>query len=315
MRHAGTVMSPGIRDMVGRLPYAPGVYRFRDVRGRTAYIGRATELRSRVASYWGDLRDRWHLAAMVAGVTRIEAVVCDSTHEAAWLERNLLERSLPRWNRTRGGQESPVYLRLDPSPGAPGLRVSYEVAADHPDAGVRFFGPYLGGLRARQAIAALHRLAPLAYTGTRLTGSERDLAGKRGVLETDRAGLIERLTSVLEREPEAVFGARAALERLRDRAAEALAFELAGQIQLELQSLDWITSTQRVTTMDSHDGVVGGWSDGVLVAFTVRAGRIDGWEQRRCTAARAEPVVRQTPPSWAYFAHRNAELAAALAPR
>ena len=46
-------MSPGIRDMVGRLPYAPGVYRFRDRQGRIAYVGRATELRSRVASYWG----------------------------------------------------------------------------------------------------------------------------------------------------------------------------------------------------------------------------------------------------------------------
>ena len=248
---------------------------------------------------------------MVAGVTRIEAVVCDSPHEAAWLERNLLERALPRWNRTRGGQESPVYLRLDPRPAAPGLRVTHDI--DDIDGGVRFFGPYLGGLRARQTVAALHRLAPLAYTGTRLSGSERDMAGKRGLAATDRGGLIERLTAILERDPEAMAQARTALEALRDRAAEALAFELAGQIQLELQALEWVTSVQRVTTMDSHDVVVGGWSDGILSCFTVRAGRLDGWAQRRCTLARAAALVERTPASWAYFAHRNAELAAALA--
>jgi len=36
---------------------------------------------------------------MVARVARVEAVACDSAHEAAWLERNLLERARLRWNR------------------------------------------------------------------------------------------------------------------------------------------------------------------------------------------------------------------------
>ena len=90
---------------VARLPRSPGVYRFRDARGRVLYVGRASVLRSRVSSYWPDLRDREHLAAMVARVARVEAVTCDSVHEAAWLERNLLEASLPPWNRTPGGQE------------------------------------------------------------------------------------------------------------------------------------------------------------------------------------------------------------------
>ena len=86
--------------VIGQLPCAPGVYRFRDAGGRVLYVGPATTLRSRVASYWSDLRDREHLGPMVARVARIEAVACDSAHEAAWLERNLLETSLPRWNRS-----------------------------------------------------------------------------------------------------------------------------------------------------------------------------------------------------------------------
>lgn len=81
-------------------------------------------------------------------------------HEAAWLERNLLEVSLPRWNRTPGGQESAVYIRMSTAPAAPGLSAVYHA---EPAGQVSYFGPYLGGLRVRQAIAALHRIAPLSY--------------------------------------------------------------------------------------------------------------------------------------------------------
>ena len=146
---------------VARLPGSPGVYRFRDAAGRVLYVGRASTLRSRVASYWSDLADREHLTQMVARVARIEAVLCDSVHEAAWLERNLLETSLPPWNRTPGGQESAVYIRLDAGPASPGLTVTYQT---EPADQVRYFGPYLGGLRVRRATAALHRIVPLRYT-------------------------------------------------------------------------------------------------------------------------------------------------------
>jgi excinuclease ABC subunit C len=49
---------------------------------------------------------------MVKGIARVEAVVCGSEHEAARLERNLLEQRLPPWNKTAGGQEVPVWIRL-----------------------------------------------------------------------------------------------------------------------------------------------------------------------------------------------------------
>ena len=102
-----------VRAVVSRLPTGPGVYRFRDSRGRALYVGRAVNLRRRVTSYWGDLGDRPYLTRMVAQAERVEAVACDSGHEAAWLERNLLERAKPRWNRALGGLDVPVCIRLD----------------------------------------------------------------------------------------------------------------------------------------------------------------------------------------------------------
>jgi len=47
-----------VREVIGRLPSAPGVYRFRDATGRVLYIGRAVDPRRRVASYLGGLKVR-----------------------------------------------------------------------------------------------------------------------------------------------------------------------------------------------------------------------------------------------------------------
>jgi excinuclease ABC subunit C len=299
-----------MRDRIARLPTEPGVYRFRDADDSVLYIGRATSLRSRVASYWSDLRGRGHLAPMVTSIARIEAVAAGSVHEAAWLERNLLETALPHWNRTPGGQETVVYLRLDDRPAAPRLTVEHLVRPrDH----ARYFGPYLGGLRARQAARALGRIFPLSATGTRLRGAQLDIARARGVAGADRRVLIRRVAAVLERRPAAVATARTALEQLRDQAAGTLAFELAARLQAEIQSLDWITSTQRVAIMDATDFEICGWSGMTLVCFGVRGGRLSQWAQRGCSEAEAAPYLAATPASWARFAQRAAELAAALA--
>ena len=289
---------------------APGVYRFRDAPGRVLYVGRAGALRSRVASYWSGLGGREHLSPMVARIARIEAISCDSAHEAAWLERKLLETSLPRWNRTPGGQEKAVYIRIDAGPVTPGLRVAFQAEPAGP---ARYFGPYLGGLRVRRAVCALNRILPLAYTGTRLGGTERDMARVRGVADGDRASLTGSLTAILERQPAAVSRARSQLEELRDGAASALAYELAAQIQGEIEALDWITSSQRVTTMDAPRLTVAGWSSGLLVQFSIHGGRLCRWSQCTCSRSAAAGALAATPAGWRDFTQRNAELAVSLA--
>jgi excinuclease ABC subunit C len=167
----------------------PGVYRFRDATGQVLYLGRVVALRRRVASYWGDLGDRAHLAPMVAAIAAVEAVVCDSAHEAAWLERNLLREELPPWNRVPdGGQESEVWIHVAASAREPGLRVTHRPPPrSGPTAGAgrgrgpdrggsRGFGPYLGGQRARLAVSGLSRLFPLEYTAEQPAGTLREMA-------------------------------------------------------------------------------------------------------------------------------------------
>lgn len=297
------------RAAVAELPSGPGVYRFRDSRGRVLYIGRAADLRRRVSSYWGGLGDRMQLSRMVIHIARVEAVVCDSEHEAAWLERNLLERELPYWNRTRG-QEVPVYVRLDPQPASPRLTVVHTPALSP---GSRYFGPYLGGHKVRLAVSALLRVMPLTYAGEDQSGFGRDMARVRAVDPGDRDALIEAVTAVLDRDSAALRSFRGELGRRRDRAALGLAFELAARLQAEIEAIDWVVSEQKAALQEPRDFDVHGWAGGVLVRFDVRAGRLCAWRQRACSEAAARPQVSATPAAWAEFAHRNAELAARLA--
>ena len=287
-----------------RLPQAPGVYRFRDQAGRVLYVGRAVSLRRRVLSYWGDLGDRGHLAPMVARIARVEAVVCDSAHEAAWLERNLLERRLPPWNRSVGGGEAEVWIRLSVQPRHPGLIV---VAC------ARDFGPYLGGQKARDAVSGLGRVLPLAHAADGQAGAERDLARLRGASPCARAELARAIAAVLRRDRTRA-ALRAELTARRAAAAAALAFEFAGKLQAELEALDWITGEQKITgaPWGQDDADVYGWADGVLVCFEIRGGRMSGWRQHPCAAAAARRYLDRSPPGWAPFAARNAELAARL---
>ena len=295
----------------GCLPLAPGVYRFRDAAGRVLYVGRAVSLRRRVASYGGDLGDRRHLAVMVARIARVEAVPCDSAHEAAWLERNLLQRRLPPWNRSpSGGQEAEVWIRLSASARAPGLTVVHQPGP--PDGATRYFGPYLGGQKVREAVSGLGRVLPLAYAADAAAGTARDLARVRGAAPGARAALAGALTAVLDRDPAAVTSLQAELTARRDAAAAALAFEFAGRLQAELEALAWIAGEQKVTQALPCDLDVHGWADGMRVSFEIRGGRLTGWRQHPCAAAAARRYLAQSPPEWAAFARRAAELAARL---
>ena len=75
-------------------------------------------------------------------------------------------------------------LVLDERERSPGLRVARVGSVLGEE--VQAFGPYLGGLQTRLAMAALHRVRPISYAGSRLTASETDLGAARGVLVGER---------------------------------------------------------------------------------------------------------------------------------
>ena len=301
-------------DVVGRarappaLPSEPGTYRFRDEAGRVLYVGRAGDLRRRVASYWGALRDRPRLRRMVAQIVAVEALVCASEHEAAWVERNLLERRLPRWNRARGGLEVPTYLRLTSSAAGTAARRGAPAVVR---ARRRLLRPVP---RRRPDPARRLRAAPGAPARVRRPRrSAAPSARWRGCAVSTTPGCPSSSTPCPPsctgarrrgRRPRRPAGPPGRRRRRRSSSRSRRGCRRSSPRSTGSLRRNGSRSTEAATSRCS------GWSDGVLVSFRVRGGRLDGWEQRDGEPPAGRPYC---PDGWEPFVRRNAELAAASA--
>jgi DNA polymerase-3 subunit epsilon len=94
-----------------RLPRRPGVYLFRTAGGHVLYVGKATDLRSRVRSYFSS-DERRKVGSLLRETGRIDHKVCPSTLEAAVLEARLIRQLTPPYNSQGTRWRTACYLRL-----------------------------------------------------------------------------------------------------------------------------------------------------------------------------------------------------------
>jgi DNA polymerase III subunit epsilon len=142
------------------LPRAPGVYQFVDGRGEVLYVGKATNLRQRVRSYFaGD--DRRKIGNLLREARGVRHQVCTSTIHAAVVEARLIRDLRPRYNR-RGTQWATYpYVKLTLSEAFPRLVLARTVKAD----GDLYLGPLSSRVAAALVIEAIQSVAPLRRCG------------------------------------------------------------------------------------------------------------------------------------------------------
>lgn len=141
--------------LTDHLPKKPGVYLFRDAGGRTLYVGKATDLRARVRSYFsGD--DRRKVGQLLREVERIDHVVCPSPLEAAVLEVRLIHRLEPRFNRQSTTWRRYSYLKLTDE-AFPRLSVVRAIRDD----GALYLGPLPSAKAAKRVAEAIETAVPL----------------------------------------------------------------------------------------------------------------------------------------------------------
>ncbi len=138
------------------LPREPGVYLFRDRGGRVLYVGKATNLRSRVRSYFsGDTRRK--VPQLLREVQTIDHEICSSTLEAAVREVRLIHQHLPRFNRQAKDWSRYTYLKLTLAEPYPRLSVVRRVGDD----GALYLGPLASTRQARRVAEAIETAVPL----------------------------------------------------------------------------------------------------------------------------------------------------------
>ena len=146
------------------LPRRPGVYLFRGRAGRVLYVGKATNLRARVRSYFGG-DERRKVAQLLRETQAIDHVVCAGTLEAAVLEVRLIHRHQPPFNRRSKSWDRYAYLKLTLDEAYPRLSV---VRAPKGGDGCIYLGPLASSAAARLVADAIECAAPLRRCATRV---------------------------------------------------------------------------------------------------------------------------------------------------
>ncbi len=135
------------------LPDAPGVYLFRDVRGRVIYVGKAKSIRKRVASHFSG-RTAFGPTQLVPLIDSIEATVLATEAEALLLEQNFIKQHKPRFNIRLRDDKSYPYIAISMEEDFPRVYFTRE----RHRRGRAYFGPYSNAKRVRDTLDLLQKV-------------------------------------------------------------------------------------------------------------------------------------------------------------
>ncbi|MFN2465123.1 MAG: excinuclease ABC subunit UvrC [Candidatus Dormibacteria bacterium] len=275
-----------LKERLRNAPASHGVYVMRDARTRVIYVGKSSNLRSRLRSYF-QTSEPLHprTARLVGKIFDFDVLTCASEQEALILENTLIKRYQPRYNVRLRDDKNYLYMKVPRSGAFPRI---YTVRRVNDDGG-RYYGPFTNAKALRSTMKTLRRVFPYRTCS--------DEIFKRGHVCLDYhikrcAGPCENLISSAEyhanldqiglfmegRSGDLVRGLRGDMQA----ASDALEFERAARLRDRLAALDRVAQQQWVITQSARDTDVLGLSrnktGSVVSVLTVRKGQVLGSE-------------------------------------
>jgi excinuclease ABC subunit C len=283
------VASPAsYRPETGSIPTRPGVYRFRDARGRVIYVGKAVNLRSRLSSYFQDIANLHpRTATMVTTGASVEWTVVKNEVEALQLEYSWIKEFDPRFNIKYRDDKSYPWLAVTLSDEFPRVMVGRGAKKR----GTRYFGPYSHAWAIRETVDQLLRVFPMRSCTNGVFKRHGQigrpcLLGYIGKCSAPCVGKVsaEEHREIVDDLCDFMAGRTAAfVKRIQQEmyaASAAEEFERAARLRDDLGALEKALEKQAVVLGDGTDAdIVALAEDPLEVAvqiFYVRGGRVRG---------------------------------------
>jgi excinuclease ABC subunit C len=136
------------------IPTEPGVYLYKNAEGEVIYVGKAKNLRSRVASYFHE--GRWEdskTGTLVREAVDVDYIVVRNNKEALALENNLIKQRKPRFNILLRDDKTYPYVKLTLGERWPRVYVTRRLRKD----GSAYYGPYFPANLAYRIVDLIHR--------------------------------------------------------------------------------------------------------------------------------------------------------------
>jgi len=301
------------RAQVARLPLEPGIYRFTDEAGRLLYIGKARNLRQRVASYLiNTSTHRRAVLDLIRHIRNVQVEVTGSELEASLREAEEIRRCQPPYNRLGKHLPRIAFLKLttDAFPRlmvvnrAPSQPSPIATSGEGGGPG-RGFGPFRSrssALHAQRLVARLFRLRTCSgrlQPGPEVTPclqGQINYCSAPCAAAVDRDAYAQQVAAAQRFFDGETSAAEADLRQRRDAHSAARRFEAAAKAQRELElvgrmsrrhrSMSWIVARQHFTVMQAA-------ADGErALLYAVVHGRLVGRATARDPADLAEFAAR-----------------------
>ncbi|MEU6134216.1 excinuclease ABC subunit UvrC [Nocardioides sp. NPDC047086] len=276
------------RPRAGDIPTQPGVYRFRDPKGRVIYVGKAINLRQRLANYFQPIPSLHpRTATMVTTAASVEWTTVNNDIEALQLEYTWIKEFDPRFNVKYRDDKSYPWLAVTVSEEFPRVMVGRGAKRK----GTRYFGPYGHAWAIRETVDILLRVFPMRSCSNGVFKRSQQIGRPclLGYIDKCTAPCVGNISAEEHREIVDDFCDFMAghtttfikrIEKEMYAASEALDFEKAARLRDDLGAMQRALEKQAVVLGDGADADVIALAEDPLEVgvqiFYVRGGRIKG---------------------------------------
>ncbi len=161
-----------LQTAIQSLPHQPGVYQYYDKEGKILYVGKAKDLKKRVASYFNKTQENGKTRVLVKKIARIKHIVVQTETDALLLENSLIKKLQPRYNIMLKDDKTYPWICIKKER-FPRVFLTRNLIKD----GSEYFGPYTSVRTVRSLLALIKEVYPLRTCKHNL--SKKNIANKK----------------------------------------------------------------------------------------------------------------------------------------